>query len=58
MFSPDGHMLATSSNRSVQTWDARTGQLLDSFSASSAVASLGFSSDGRILAVSRAGGVQ
>ncbi|MGW7647106.1 nSTAND1 domain-containing NTPase [Streptomyces bobili] len=58
VFSPDGHTLATSSNRSVQTWDARTGKLLDSFSAGSAVASLGFSSDGRILAVSRAGGVQ
>lgn len=57
-FSPDGRTLATSSNRSVKTWDARTGRLLDSYSAVGAVASLGFSSDGRTLAVGSAGGVQ
>ncbi|MER5398528.1 PQQ-binding-like beta-propeller repeat protein [Streptomyces sp. NPDC002599] len=56
-FSPDGHTLATSSNRSVKTWDARTGQLLDSFSAGGAVTSMGFDSDGRTLAVSNAGEV-
>ncbi|MFF3484346.1 helix-turn-helix domain-containing protein [Streptomyces sp. NPDC002701] len=56
-FSPDGHTLATSSNRSVKTWDARTGRLLDSLSVSS-TAALGFSFDGRTLAISSVGGVQ
>ncbi|MFD0209925.1 PQQ-binding-like beta-propeller repeat protein [Streptomyces hirsutus] len=59
-FSPDGHALATASsgNRLVKTWDARTGQLRDSFRVNGEVESLAFSSDGRTLAVSSARGVQ
>jgi WD40 repeat protein len=59
-FSPDGHTLATASagNGLVETWDARTGRLQDSFSASGEVESLAFSSDGRTLATSSARGVQ
>jgi WD40 repeat protein len=59
-FSPDGHTLATASNSNgvVTTWDARTGQLQDSFSVSDQVASLAFSSDGRTLAASSVRGVQ
>ncbi|MFI9583955.1 helix-turn-helix domain-containing protein [Streptomyces sp. NPDC052236] len=59
-FSPDGHTLATASgsNGVVKTWDARTGQLQDSFSVSGQVASLAFSSDGRTLAASSVRGVQ
>ena len=59
-FSPDGHTLATASasNGLVETWDARTGRLQDSFSASGEVESLAFSSDGRALATSSARGVQ
>jgi WD40 repeat protein len=59
-FSPDGHTLATasSSNGLVETWDARTGRLQDSFSLSGEVASLAFSPDGRTLAASGARGVQ
>ncbi|MFF9040136.1 helix-turn-helix domain-containing protein [Streptomyces sp. NPDC014892] len=59
-FSPDGHTLATASagNGLVETWDARTGRLQDSFSVSGEVESLAFSSDGRTLATSSARGVQ
>ncbi|MEU9288429.1 helix-turn-helix domain-containing protein [Streptomyces sp. NPDC048275] len=59
-FSPDGHTLATasSSNGFVETWDARTGQLQDSFSVSGEVASLAFSPDARTLAASSVRGVQ
>ncbi|AZQ35682.1 hypothetical protein EJ357_21080 [Streptomyces cyaneochromogenes] len=59
-FSPDGHTLATASAGSglVETWDARTGRLQDSFSTSGEVESLAFSSDGRTLATSSARGVQ
>ncbi|WP_328502253.1 helix-turn-helix domain-containing protein [Streptomyces sp. NBC_00457] len=59
-FSPDGHTLATASGYSglVKTWDARTGQLRDSFSVSTEVASLTFSPDGRTLAAGSARGVQ
>ncbi|MER6110195.1 nSTAND1 domain-containing NTPase [Streptomyces hirsutus] len=59
-FSPDGHTLATvgSGNGLVKTWDARTGQLQDSFRVNGEVESLAFSSDGRTLAVSSARGVQ
>ncbi|MGW5215293.1 nSTAND1 domain-containing NTPase [Streptomyces sp. NPDC004051] len=59
-FSPDGHTLATASgsNGTVKTWDARTGQLQDSFRVGGRVASPAFSSDGRTLAVSSARGVQ
>ncbi|MEU9366798.1 helix-turn-helix domain-containing protein [Streptomyces avermitilis] len=59
-FSPDGHTLATAggSNGLVKTWDARTGQLQDSFSVSGEVASLAFSPDERTLAASSVRGVQ
>ncbi len=58
-FSPNGHTLATASSAkgAVKTWDARTGQLQDSFSVSGEVASLAFSSDGRTLAASNERGV-
>ncbi|GHD06542.1 hypothetical protein GCM10010313_24740 [Streptomyces violarus] len=58
-FSPDGHTLATASSAkgAVKTWNARTGQLQDSFSVSGEVASLAFSSDGRTLAASNERGV-
>ncbi len=59
-FSPDGHTLATASgsNGLVRTWDVRTGQLQDSFSAGGEVASLAFSSDGRTLTAGSTRGVQ
>ncbi|MER6148973.1 nSTAND1 domain-containing NTPase [Streptomyces hirsutus] len=57
-FSPDGRTLATASSGLVKTWDARTGQLRDSFRINGEVESLTFSSDGRTLAVSSARGVQ
>ncbi|MEV7861217.1 helix-turn-helix domain-containing protein [Streptomyces hirsutus] len=57
-FSPDGRTLATASSGIVKTWDARTGQLQDSFRINGEVESLTFSSDGRTLAVSSARGVQ
>ncbi|MEY9992374.1 WD40 repeat protein/transcriptional regulator with XRE-family HTH domain [Streptomyces sp. V4I8] len=58
VFSPDGHTLATTSGRSVKTWDARTGQLQDSFSAPGEVGPSAFSPDGRTLATGTAGGVR
>ncbi|MET9764922.1 helix-turn-helix domain-containing protein [Streptomyces sp. NPDC006372] len=59
-FSRDGHTLATASgsNGSVRTWDARTGQLRESFTVGSEVVSLAFSSDARTLAVSTVREVQ
>ncbi|UIX31152.1 nSTAND1 domain-containing NTPase [Streptomyces sp. GQFP] len=59
-FGPDGHMLATvaGGNGLVKTWDARTGQLQDSFSVSGQAASPAFSPDGRTLAISTVRGVQ
>ncbi|WP_217213381.1 helix-turn-helix domain-containing protein [Streptomyces sp. AC550_RSS872] len=57
-FSPDGTTLATTSGRSVRTWDAQTGELLGSFSAGTEVASAALSSDGRTLATAGAGGVR
>ncbi|WND23064.1 hypothetical protein RI060_39525 [Streptomyces janthinus] len=58
-FSPDGHTLATtgSPKGAVKTWNARTGQLQDSFSVSGEVGALAFSSDGRTLAASNERGV-
>ncbi|MFB7928237.1 helix-turn-helix domain-containing protein [Streptomyces sp. NPDC056039] len=58
-FSPNGHTLATagSPKGAVKTWNARTGQLRDSFNVSGEVAALAFSSDGRTLAASNARGV-
>ncbi|GAA2589307.1 hypothetical protein GCM10010304_36880 [Streptomyces roseoviolaceus] len=58
-FSPDGHTLATtgSPKGAVKTWNARTGQLQDSFSLSGEVAALAFSPDGRTLAASNERGV-
>ncbi|MDQ0753400.1 WD40 repeat protein/transcriptional regulator with XRE-family HTH domain [Streptomyces africanus] len=58
-FSPDGHTLATASSAkgAVKTWNARTGQLQDSFSVSGEVRSLAFSSDGGTLAASNERGV-
>ncbi len=58
-FSPDGHTLATtgSPKGAVKTWNARTGQLQDSFSVSGEVRALAFSSDGRTLAASNERGV-
>jgi len=58
-FSPDGHTLATaSSGGSVKTWDARTGQVEDSFSVSGEVGAPAFSPDGRTLAAGSVRGVQ
>ncbi|MFF4276711.1 helix-turn-helix domain-containing protein [Streptomyces sp. NPDC001536] len=59
-FSPNGDILATASGSGglVKTWDARTGQLEDSFSVSAQVSSLAFSPDTRTLAASTARGVQ
>lgn len=53
-FSPNGHTLATASSAkgAMKTWNARTGQLQDSFSLSGEVEALAFSSDGRTLAAS------
>jgi WD40 repeat protein len=58
-FSPNGHTLGTASSAkgAVKTWNARTGQLQDSFSVSGEVGALAFSSDGRTLAASNARGV-
>ncbi|QWB27654.1 MULTISPECIES: helix-turn-helix domain-containing protein [Streptomyces] len=58
-FSPNGHTLATASSAkgTVKTWNARTGQLQDSFSVSGEVAALAFSSDSRTLAASNERGV-
>ncbi|WP_051858459.1 nSTAND1 domain-containing NTPase [Streptomyces cellulosae] len=58
-FSPNGHTLATASSAkgAMKTWDARTGQLQDSFSLSGEVEALAFSSDGRTLAASNERGV-
>jgi WD40 repeat protein len=59
VFSPDGHTLATaSSGGSVKTWDARTGQVEDSFSVSGEVGAPAFSPDGRTLAAGSVRGVQ
>ncbi|KMS69506.1 hypothetical protein ACM01_34875 [Streptomyces viridochromogenes] len=60
-FSPDGHTLATASGRSVKTWNAGTGRLLDSFSVSGAAGPLtapSFSPDGHTLAIGTARGVE
>lgn len=57
-FSPDGTILATTSGRSVKTWDARTGELRGSFTAGAEVTSAALSSDGRTLATAGAGGVR
>ncbi|MFF7308992.1 helix-turn-helix domain-containing protein [Streptomyces sp. NPDC008137] len=58
-FSPDGDTLATASSAkgAVKTWNARTGQLRDSFNVSGDVAALAFSSDGSTLAASNERGV-
>lgn len=58
-FSPNGHTLASASSAkgAVKTWNARTGQLQDSFSLSGEVAALAFSPDSRTLAASNERGV-
>ncbi|MFF7160576.1 helix-turn-helix domain-containing protein [Streptomyces sp. NPDC008086] len=57
-FSADGTTLATTSGRSVRTWDARTGELRDGFTAGTEAGSPAFSPDGRTLATAGAGGVR
>ncbi|MET7477800.1 helix-turn-helix domain-containing protein [Streptomyces sp. NPDC005648] len=59
-FSKDGHTLAAASGSSgfVKMWDARTGELRDSFRVNGEVGSLAFSPDGRTLAASSVSGVK
>ena len=55
-FSPDGNILASSSNNSVNFWDLNTSQLIQQFPADGYVMDLAFSKDGSKLAYTSTSG--
>jgi len=49
---PDGNRLALSTGRRIEVFDTRTGHFLDDFNSPMSARCLGFSADGRLLAIS------